>query len=39
MAGIGVAMGNGVEEVRSASVFVTGDNDHKGVAQAIYRFI
>lgn len=39
MAGIGVAMGNGVEDVRSASVFVTGDNDHKGVAQAIYRFI
>lgn len=39
MAGIGVAMGNAVESVRSAAGFVTGDNDHCGVAEAVYRFI
>ena len=39
MAGIGVAMGNAVEPVKRAAVYVTSDNDHTGVAEAIYKFI
>lgn len=38
-AGIGVAMGNAVETVKKAAVYVTGDNDHAGTAEAIYQFI
>ena len=39
LAGVGVAMGNAVEQVKNAAVYVTGDHDHAGVAEAIYRFI
>lgn len=39
LAGVGVAMGNAVEPVKKAAVYVTGDHDHAGVAEAIYRFI
>ncbi len=37
--GIGVAMGNASEEVKLAADYVTADNDHAGVAEAIYRYI
>jgi HAD superfamily hydrolase (TIGR01484 family) len=37
-AGIGVAMGNALPEVRSAVRYVTADNAHDGVAAAIERF-
>ncbi|WP_394524549.1 Cof-type HAD-IIB family hydrolase [Lacrimispora sp. JR3] len=39
LAGVGVAMGNAVEQVKNAAVYVTADHDHAGVAEAIYRFI
>ncbi|MDR1796284.1 MAG: Cof-type HAD-IIB family hydrolase [Clostridiales Family XIII bacterium] len=35
-AGIGVAMGNAVPEAKAAAGHVTGDNEHSGVAQALY---
>lgn len=37
-AGIGVAMGNALPEVREAVPYVTGTNDEDGVAAAIERF-
>ena len=39
LAGVGVAMGNAVEPVKKAAVYVTGDHDHAGVAEAIYRYL
>lgn len=39
LSGVGVAMGNAVEPVKKAAVYVAGDQDHAGVAEAIYRFI
>lgn len=39
MAGIGVAMGNGKTAVKSIADYVTADNNHSGVAQAIEEFI
>ncbi len=38
-AGIGVAMGNALAEVRSAVKYVTASNDDDGVARAIERFV
>lgn len=38
-AGIGVAMGNAVEEVKQAADFVTSNNDEDGVAKAIEKFV
>lgn len=37
-AGAGVAMGNALPEVQQAVRFVTGTNDHDGVAAALERF-
>ena len=37
-AGVGVAMGNASPAVLRAAAFVTADNDHDGVAQAVLRF-
>ena len=37
-AGYGVAMGNATEGARSASAYVTDDNENAGVAKAIRRF-
>lgn len=37
-AGIGVAMGNAVDEVKSAADYVTVDNNNEGVAEGIKRF-
>lgn len=39
MAGIGVAMGNAVEEIQQSADYVTDTNDNDGVAKAIYHFI
>jgi len=36
-AGIGVCMGNGVDELKTAADYVTGTNAQDGVAQAIYH--
>lgn len=38
-AGVGVAMENGDEEVKAAADYITADNNHDGVAKAIYQFI
>ena len=38
-AGIGVAMGNGAEEVKAAAGWVAPNNDDAGVAAGIYRFM
>lgn len=37
-AGLGIAMGNAADAVKQAAGNVTGDNNHAGVAQAIYRY-
>lgn len=37
-AGIGVAMGNAIDEVKKAANYVTSDNKHAGVAEAIRKF-
>ena len=39
MAGIGVAMENGVDQVRAAADHVTGTNEEAGVAAAIRKFV
>lgn len=38
-AGVPVAMGNAGEELKKLARYVTADNEHDGVAQAIYKFI
>lgn len=38
-AGMGVAMGNGEQFVKSAADFITDTNDNQGVAKAIEKFI
>lgn len=38
-AGLGVAMGNGDEKVKSIANFITDDNDHDGVAAVIEKFL
>lgn len=38
-AGLKVAMGNGVQELKEAADYVTADCDHDGVAEAIEKFI
>lgn len=35
----GIAMGNAIEEAKSAAFDVTLDNDHDGIAEAIYKYI
>lgn len=37
--GYGVAMGNARDSVKAAADYITGDNAHSGVAQAIYHFM
>ncbi len=39
LAGIGVAMGNAIDMVKSVANFVTLDNEHDGVAIAVEKFI
>ncbi len=38
-AGIGVAMGNAVSQVKNIADHITDDNNNNGVAKAIYKFI
>lgn len=38
-AGVAVAMGNSVPEVRAAADFITEDNDHDGVGVAVEKFV
>lgn len=38
-AGLPVAMGNAGEELKRIARYITADNEHDGVAQAIYKFI
>jgi Cof subfamily protein (haloacid dehalogenase superfamily) len=38
-AGLGIAMGNAIEELKSVAQYVTSDNDNDGVAKAIEKFI
>ncbi|GBG95057.1 sugar phosphate phosphatase [Ligilactobacillus salitolerans] len=38
-AGTGAAMGNAVPAVKEAADYVTADNDHSGVAQALHKLI
>lgn len=38
-AGLGVAMGNAIEELKDIAQYVTSDNDNDGVAKAIKKFI
>lgn len=38
-AGLGVAMGNATEEIKSISGYVTSDNNNSGVAKAIRKFV
>lgn len=35
----GIAMGNAIEEAKEAAFDVTSDNDHDGIAEAIYKYI
>ena len=39
VAGVGVAMGNGISEIKRQADFVTRDNDSDGVAVAIEKYI
>ena len=39
IAGLGVAMGNATDTIKKAADHITEDNDHHGVAEAIYKFI
>ena len=38
-AGLSVAMGNASQEIMDASDYVTLDNEHDGVAEAVRRFV
>lgn len=38
-AGLAVAMGNGEEEVKAIADYVSADNNHDGVAEAIEKFV
>lgn len=38
-AGLGIAMGNAIEELKNVAEYVTLDNDNDGVAKAIEKFI
>ncbi|MFQ7057262.1 MAG: HAD hydrolase family protein [Turicibacter sanguinis] len=38
-AGLGVAMGNAVDEVKAAANYVTASNNDNGIAQVIEKFI
>ncbi|MBM3706282.1 MAG: hypothetical protein FJW66_07155 [Actinobacteria bacterium] len=39
LAGIGIAMGNAPEDVKSAADYTVGDNDSDGVAEALEKFV
>jgi Cof subfamily protein (haloacid dehalogenase superfamily) len=39
MAGVGVAMGNASEKLKAVANAIVTDNDHDGVAEAVYQFV
>lgn len=39
LAGLGISMGNAIEEVKNASDFITDTNENNGVSKAIEKFI
>lgn len=39
LAGMGVAMGNAVDEVKAVANYITDDNDHDGVGKAVEKFV
>ena len=39
IAGIGVAMGNGIEEIKNIADYITDTNENDGVAKVIYKYI
>lgn len=38
-AGLGIAMGNAIDELKGIAQYITSDNDNDGVAKAIEKFI
>lgn len=38
-AGLGIAMGNAIDDIKNIAGYVTDTNDNDGVAKAIYKFI
>jgi len=38
-AGVGVAMGNAVDELKAIADIITDDNDHDGIAKALYKLL
>lgn len=38
-AGIGVAMGNAMEELKEVADYITDDNDHDGIASALEKYL
>lgn len=38
-AGVGVAMGNAIDEVKAAADMITGDNNHDGIADALEQLL
>ena len=38
-AGIGIAMGNAVDQVKEAATFVTSSHDDNGIAEAFEKFV
>ena len=38
-AGVGIAMGNGVQEIKEIADFITDTNENDGVAKAIKKYI
>ena len=39
LAGLGVAMENGIDKVKAIADYVTATNDNDGVAKAIEKFV
>ncbi len=39
LCGIGVAMGNAIDEVKAIADYVIGDNDHDGIADYLQRAV
>ena len=38
-AGVGVAMGNATDELKEVADYITDDNNHDGIAKALYKYL
>ena len=38
-AGLGVAVGNALDEIKEMADYISADNDHEGVTEVIEKFI